>query len=436
MSFLIGFLLFISCERQKESDFRIVKMTGGNLYINLSKRSPFADNMEDFEILNYQDSIYAEILEQEDIILIESDENHFYYRYSAEDGEFLRFSLNNSCLYVNEVLKSVLIDDENGNLECIKLDDKEILSGIQSLVLQDCSSPQCYSVLKRIKESNPSLGLITEEDSEGIDSIMYILDPEWIVCDNLNFNTDYTKNIRQICITSGKAEDLYQINNLPNLEDIIVYMDEPFVMQNIAINSHIRSLVIGSDNDLSIVDRFPYLRKLVVFNDSPLLDINALSNLKDLNVLILPYEVNMKDIQPLLNLDGLEWLNLPPNITDEDLQLIIDRNKKLKVVGVSNFNQMLDLEPLTSLKNLIGLNIYGNSFDLESLYTFDQLRYLGMPKEMLYDSTNFAQIKANLPETIIAPNNIGICLGTGWILIFIPVLAVVFLFLSAFRRIF
>ena len=98
-------------------------------------------------------------------------------------------------------------------------------------------------------------------------------------------------------------------------------------------------------------------------------------------------------------------------------------------------NQTLGLEPLTSLKNLIGLNIHGDSFDIESLYALNQLRYLGMPKEILYDSANFAQLKANLPETIIAPNNFGICLGTGWILIFIPVMAIVFLFLSLVRRI-
>jgi hypothetical protein len=433
--FFIGVLLIISCERQKEPDFRIVKMTGGNVYINLSKRDPFLNNSEGVEIVNYKDSIHAEILENGDLMYIESDETYFYYRYSLLDGEFLQFSNENSCLYVNGVLKSVFIDYENSNMDCFNIDDIKMLSGIQSLILQGCGSNQCYSLLKRIKASNPTLGLITEPQIQGIDSAMRIIDPVWIVCEELNFNTDYAKNVRQIVFTDGNAEDLYRINNLQNLEEIIIYSEDHPELQNITINSNIRSLVIGlTEDDLSIVSRYPNLQKLVVINDAHLLDISAVSQLKNLNILVLPHEANVKEIQPLHGLEELQWLNFPPNVTDEDLSTIVDHNKKLKVVGISNYNQKLDLEPLTSLDDLIGLNIYGNSFDIESLKALKQLGYLGIPKEILYDSTNFAQLRANLSDTLIVPNNIGICLGTGWILIFIPVLAIVFFLFSAFRR--
>jgi hypothetical protein len=89
----IGTLWFISCEKPDSSLYKIVKMTGGDIYINFSNfdQHPFG---ESYEIENYRDSIHSKILKEGDILYIWFTESNseYFYRYSYKDGDFLAFT--------------------------------------------------------------------------------------------------------------------------------------------------------------------------------------------------------------------------------------------------------------------------------------------------------------------------------------------------------
>jgi hypothetical protein len=65
-----------------------------------------------------------------------------------------------------------------------------------------------------------------------------------------------------------------------------------------------------------------------------------------------------------------------------------------------------------------------------TLYNFDQLHYLSLSKEFLKDSTNVIKLQRELPNTIIVPNS-GACLGSGWLLLIIPLAVIWFYFLRS-----
>ncbi len=83
----------------------------------------------------------------------------------------------------------------------------------------------------------------------------------------------------------------------------------------------------------------------------------------------------------------------------------------------------LDLEPLRGLRHLQGLVLHDGYENLEVLKELRTLRYVGVSEDLIDESpAQIAAIRQALPDAVvvrIAP----FCLGSGWILLLIPVLA-------------
>jgi hypothetical protein len=243
------------------------------------------------------------------------------------------------------------------------------------------------------------------------------------------------KNINQILITAGTNHDFYKLNNFPKLQEFIIWTDTLVEVGTIPVNTNLKSITIFGDfENLSFVYKFPNLEVLNISNDDQSVNIDAVAQLKNLRIFNLFTDSVTTGITALDDLNLLEWITFPSNISDDDLKSFINKHPKIKVAGISNHKKVTDLKPLQSLELLTCLSIYGDTLDIESLYGFDQLKYLGIPKEILYDSTNFEMLKAKLPETVIVADDIGICLGSGWLLLFIPVLGIVYLSVSYLPR--
>jgi hypothetical protein len=431
----IGILLIISCEKPDDSIFRIVKMTGGDMYINFSNfdQNPLGDS---YEIENFRDSIHAKILMEGDILYHWSatSEKEYFYRYSFTEGDYLTFTEENSNLYVNGQLKSVFLDEESMDPDKLNALEDEIIKNLQSVVLPDSLSSQYIPGLERVLGLNPDIGLIIE-GLLGNESMISMFNPSWIICDDLTFKTSGMDNVNQILVTEGSNRDFYELSSYPNLQQFIIWMDTVLELGNIPINSSLKSLtVFTSVENLSFVEKFPNLEVLNLSNDDQSVNIDAVAQLKNLRTFNLFNESGTTGLEALDNLNLLEWITLPSDISDENLVSFVEKHPEIRIFGVSNNTKVVDLEPLHSLKSLTCLSIYGDTLDIESLFGFKNLDYLGIPQEILYDSTNFDMLKAKFPETTVVANDIGICLGSGWLLLFIPVLVLVYLLFSYLRR--
>jgi len=80
-------------------------------------------------------------------------------------------------------------------------------------------------------------------------------------------------------------------------------------------------------------------------------------------------------------------------------------------------------------KNLKYLTVIGKVGQDSTLHSLNHLHYLSLSDDFLKDSVNVAKVKRALPNTIIVPNS-GACLGSGWLLLIIPLAGLWFYFLK------
>ena len=89
---------------------------------------------------------------------------------------------------------------------------------------------------------------------------------------------------------------------------------------------------------------------------------------------------------------------------------------------------------LRDFSQLEYLLIQDELFGVDSvIMEMPHLKYLSMPYEFLEDSLNLEALQKALPNTIISSNS-GFCLGSGWILILLPLSVLGFWFQKLFFR--
>jgi hypothetical protein len=70
------------------------------------------------------------------------------------------------------------------------------------------------------------------------------------------------------------------------------------------------------------------------------------------------------------------------------------------------------------------LTITDTITDIASIKTLRNLKYLSLPYDFLDDSVNRAELQKSLPGTRIVPNE-GFCMGSGWLLLLIPLVLII-----------
>jgi len=137
-------------------------------------------------------------------------------------------------------------------------------------------------------------------------------------------------------------------------------------------------------------------------------------------------------ISSIFNKNNLKWLSLNP-IDDpfmgQNLKVLQDSFPELEYLEFNNNDSLLDYNNFKNLKKLKYLIVYDKVGLDTTLHNLDQLRYLSLPDDFLKDSLNLVKIQKALPKTIITPNS-GACLGSGWLLLIIPLAGIWFYFLK------
>ncbi len=96
----------------------------------------------------------------------------------------------------------------------------------------------------------------------------------------------------------------------------------------------------------------------------------------------------------------------------------------LEVIEIIENNKINDLQPLSKLKLLCGLTITDTVTDITSVKTLTKLKYLSLPDKFLSDTFMKADLLKSLPNTRISANE-GFCLGSGWLLLLIPLVLII-----------
>jgi hypothetical protein len=151
-----------------------------------------------------------------------------------------------------------------------------------------------------------------------------------------------------------------------------------------------------------------------------LLDSKVLASLTRLRTLSFTWSV-WSGGSDLAALRKLRWFGVPANATQAEFASVIHAHPDLEVIRVEG-DSVTDLSPLSGMRHLqalvIGDETPPNTLDV--LRGLPSLRFVGISWP---DSTGqAAQLRAALPGTVVVKLT-PFCLGSGWILLLIPVVA-------------
>lgn len=398
-----------------------------------SPRSPLYYTFEGYHMaLNYssfggqhEDSVLAtpvipamdgDILTGEDFIVLAK----------GQSDKTLVFTDTANHLRLGGFIHSLRISELSEMVPALK--DEE-LKKISLLVIDEIPTDEQFTILRRISYVNKSVSLNLSDEIEFRENESYDLLKKLLPLFNPKFfsgNLDeksaellaQEKELEALIIP-GDDSSLYILPKLPALKTAILMNDtiHPDLFRN---NPDIENIAILNTSvaDTSLLKQFRNL-KSIAYPFCVSLDLSIFSKHKKLDRLML-YGDSIHNVIALKELTSLRWLHLPNETTQEQFDSIISIQTKLALLEINSGSNIYDLSKVSDCLSLKGLILYGDKMTYKKgLGKLTNLKYLALPEETYADSTYRNLVKKHFPNTTIVPNT-GICLGSGWILLLIP----------------
>jgi hypothetical protein len=118
---------------------------------------------------------------------------------------------------------------------------------------------------------------------------------------------------------------------------------------------------------------------------------------------------------------------IPSFVTQKEFSFLTENHPNLEVVDIFRNDTINSLQPLANLPKLLGLTVMDTLTDIASLKKLTNLKYMSLPAECLKDTLLKADLQKSLPNTRIVANE-GFCMGSGWLLLLIPLVLIFRLF--------
>jgi hypothetical protein len=138
---------------------------------------------------------------------------------------------------------------------------------------------------------------------------------------------------------------------------------------------------------------------------------------------------DLADASVFLNQSSLEWITFAPNTSQEEFNRCLQANPHLQVVGIAGCEQIRDLSPLKRMLKLKGLLLSPSKENPPAVPELPNLEVLLIGGQEA-DEQQIQQLQAAFPDAHVVHG--GYCLGSGWILLVVPLVAL--LSLAAHRR--
>ena len=164
------------------------------------------------------------------------------------------------------------------------------------------------------------------------------------------------------------------------------------------------------------------------------LDISGIADFPKLE-LVAFRACEVEDLYFLAELDRLQWLALPSDLTQSQFAAVVSDLPDLVFLEALESEEITDLSPLAGLPRLKGLMVEDDA-PLDPLFELDQLEYLAVMaggSDSTFVSEVLEPLQAELPTTVIGRVE-PFCLGSGYILLLIPMVGLAALVVRRRRR--
>lgn len=422
-------LLMAGCGQNPPSDdprYYIVDLTGTEIMYNASKTGV---NLESIRFAE-NDTISLVVSEGEMLMISTNEDLELYYRYNPDDGLTLRFSDDTiiDAVYLNNEIISIDLADNPVAWEWIEQNEAEKFRSLRYLNYSDSLTEAELQSLKKISSINPDIGLGIEDDAS-VQDVLSLFSPEWILAGDFNYN-DLSEQMKLnlsglefVWLGDFNSSHLEFLYDLPKLNSLIIQELDSSDFSEFQFDKlqGLRSLSIVESEiyDISCLSALYQLEDLYLISCDSLEEIGSLVDFTGLKSFGIQGWGNVRDISVIEELPALTRLSLPSGTSQEAFSGIIDTLKSLQVLELLELDSMADLDPLAGYVGLRALSLGEGFEDLHALYQLKDLELLVLEETYFGDSLSISEIRNALPQTKIAAQG-GFCLGSGWILLMIP----------------
>lgn len=442
LSILLNLLLLAGCVKSKDPVYRKVTITGPAFCFNYSR------SFGSFGSMAEENDSTALMVAGGDLLYILIDDQPLTLRYRETEGSYLSFSVDTADhfkIYQKEKIISLNLSDKSDAWDWIKKTDQASFENLRSLYITSIPSEEQITTLKKISETNPSLGLVLEfEDNQQIiEDILSVFNPTWLVLPDIelkNITEEIIQNLNNLelfCVDGGNLQDLDFIYLLPKLSSLIIPGWDPQINGDFRFkdikNLESLTLIESEITDLSSIGFLPDLKSIHFVECDTLSEINTLSRFTNLKSLGFTQCDKISDISVINDIPSLTWLSFPPNISQDNFAGITDHHLFLQVVELIGCKEIYYLSPLEKLSELKAISLDVSATDFTPLYHLSGLELIILKDDMFEEQGEaISDLQDALPNTQIVPGG-GLCLGSGWILLLIPLILIIRIILM-FRK--
>ena len=175
------------------------------------------------------------------------------------------------------------------------------------------------------------------------------------------------------------------------------------------------------------------IRSLFFVSCDSLQDISNLSSYTELRTLGFSGCKKLRDIRSVKGMKNLSWLSCPPFVDQAQFDSLIPSLPSLQVLELIDCDSLRNLEVLKKANRLKSLTLADKNINPLLLFEMKNLELLVIKPDTGKTGENQIQeLKIQLPNTLVVPGK-GLCLGSGWILLIIPMVVIGVIFLRRMR---
>ena len=425
----VGIAVSISCSRKSES-FYILDLDIEDEVSDFSKTQQFYSSVPDN---NNSTSIVAE---QGDVLIL-SDEFYFHLR-QVNTGK-MKFRTEDNIAYLNDKICSVYIPSNEKMIPWFEGVKDYDLSSLNFLDFASDISDGYLPYLEETGKIAPDIGLCFADLKGNAKMVMSYFRPRVIICQEVN-NEDLPllSDLPQLEVLAISFGDTVNdpLPSMPGLKELsVLNIDKSMIVTPdlLSNNRQIERIIIYSEEfDLSLLKPLKGLRNLIVSCADSLENYELLKDFKSVEVFKPGWEGFRYDMVPGA-MSELRWVSFNTDASQDEFDKFIESHPDLEVVELINNSDISDLQALKNLMNLSVLSVGDTLTDLKTLLQLRNLKLTLLPGNVLNDSTIKAELQNSLPNTRLAEQN-GVCLGSGWLLLLIPLIMLISLSYRSKRR--
>lgn len=433
MSGVILALLFLLTGCKKEPEFRIIEIRGVDAVYNISRSWIYFGSYAEpdsavFVKAGNGDLLYAMNEDLDQAAFLVSG------KHLGGNPELIFDTAYPAAIFLDGTLHSVNLSMDSLPPLLPVSDAGNGLSDVKSLYLELPLSPGLSEWLETSFQRHKNINLVVEgEDRDGqLANILKRFNPHWIYMPDLKLPGKRDewigglKDTRLLAVSRANYTTYDLCSNLPSIVSLILSGDtgDPLTGLSLKELPKLRSLSIMDvmHVDMSWFENNGYLENLFLINIDSISSVNNQAGISGLKSLGLTESVWEGEL-PVIS--GLAWMSMPGDISQESFSHWCSQQQELQILEIAGSDKITDLEPLRNLSGLNTLMINTPEAPFEPLKELRQLDLLVIEHGRFKDNQEQVdELRAALPQTRVVPGG-GFCLGSGWILLLIPVIFII-----------